>query len=136
MRFFRDVEFFRGSFNDSAAHVRTAHLTEQMTQAFYRREHDTIEYLAKQGAQFTPEMLSVAVGMRDHHLTGKCLGAGITPDEDMVRSAVGQKDAPLTAMLIQRITPTKDLKTYIETYATEAVKKAAAPALARVAPEP
>ena len=136
MLFFSDAEVFRGSFNHSAAPLRTAQLTEDMAQAFYRREHDTIEMLAAQGAKFTNEMLYAAVGFRDHHLTEKCLTAGVKPDEDIVKVAVNHKDAPLTAMLIQRITPTIDLKTYIDNYATDAVRKAAAPALQRTRPEP
>lgn len=136
MLFFSDPEIFRGAFNDSAAHAKTTQLTEEMAQAFYRREHDTIDLLAAQGAAFTPEMLHVSVSMRDHHLADKCLKAGVTPDEDIVRIAVDHKDAPLTAMLIQRVEPTPGLKAYIERHATDAVKKAAAPALQHIAPEP
>ncbi|HCS24268.1 MAG TPA: hypothetical protein PLW48_02600 [Alphaproteobacteria bacterium] len=135
MLFSSGAESFRGDFNGHAAQIRTAQLTEEMAQAFYRREPETIDHLAAQGAKFTPEMLHAAVGFRDHHLTDKCLRAGVTPDEDMVKTAVNHKDAPLTSMLIQRITPTPQLKKYIEDYATDAVKKAAAPALQRTALE-
>lgn len=136
MLFYSDAEVFRGSFNINAAPLRTAQLTEEMAQAFYRREHDTIDLLAAQGAKFTAEMLYAAVGFRDHHLTEKCLNAGVKPDEDIVKTAVNHKDAPLTAMLIQRITPSVDLKNYIDNYATDAVRKAAAPALQHTMPEP
>jgi hypothetical protein len=136
MLFLGDAEIFRSAFNQSAADLKIAQLTEDMAQAFYRREHDTINFLSAQGAKFTPEMLHAAVGFRDHHLTDKCLQAGVIPDEDAVKTAVNHKDAPLTAMLIQRMTPTPALKTYIENHATDAVKKAAAPALQRMVPEP
>lgn len=136
MLFFSDAEVFRGSFNQNAAPLRTAQLTEDMAQAFYRREHDTIDMLAAQGAKFTNEMLYAAVGFRDHHLTEKCLTAGVKPDDDIVKTAVNHKDAPLTAMLIQRMTPSAELKTYIDTYATDAVRKAAAPSLQKTKREP
>jgi hypothetical protein len=136
MLFSADSDIFRGAFNQNAADLKIAQLTQDMTQAFYRREPDTINMLSAKGAKFTPEMLHTAVGFRDHHLTDKCLQAGVMPDEDIVKTAVGHKDAPLTAMLIQRITPTPALKTYIESHATDAVKKAAAPALLRTVPEP
>jgi len=136
MLFLGDSEIFRGAFNQSAADLKIAQLTQDMTQAFYRREYDTINLLSAKGAKFTPEMLHAAVGFRDHHLTDKCLQADVIPNEDIVKTAVGHKDAPLTAMLIQRITPTRALKTYIEIYGTDAVKKAAAPALLRTAPGP
>lgn len=129
MLVFSDPEIFLAAFNDIAAPKKTAQLTEEMTQAFYRREHDTIDLLAAQGATFTNEMLHAAVGLRDHHLSAKCLHAGIKPDEELVKAAVDHKDAPLTAMLIQRATPTSALKDYIEHHGTDAVRKAAAPAL-------
>lgn len=130
MLFINQAQNFKSAFNGPAAHMHIAQLTEDMAQAFYRREHDTIEMLAARGAKFTPEMLHASVGFRDHHLTDKCLHAGVKPDEEMVKIAVTHKDAPLTAALIQRMTPSLELKNYIEDYATEAVKKAAAPALA------
>lgn len=136
MLFFNDATTFQGAFNHSAAQIRTAQLTEEMAQAFYRREPETIDHLAAQGAKFTREMLHASVGFRDHHLADKCLKAGVTPDEDMVKAAVNHKDAPLTSMLIHRIKPSAQLKKYIEDYATEAVKKAAAPALQHTMPEP
>lgn len=136
MLFLGDPEIFKSAFNQSAADLKIAQLTQDMTQAFYRREHDTINHLSAKGAKFTGEMLHAAVGFRDHILTDKCLQAGVMPDEDNVKTAVGHKDAPLTAMLIQRITPSRALKTFIENHATDAVKKAAAPALLRTAPEP
>lgn len=136
MLFLGDPEIFKSAFNQSAADLKIAQLTEDMAQAFYRREYDTITLLSGKGAKFTPEMLHASVGFRDHHLTDMCLQAGVRPDEDVVKTAVNHKDAPLTAMLIQRMTPTPALKTYIENHATDAVKKAAAPALQRMVPEP
>ena len=127
---------FSTAFNTTAADLKIAQLTQDMTQAFYRREHDTIESLAAKGAKFTEEMLPTAVAFRDHHLTDKCLTAGVLPNEDMVKRAAAQHDAPLVHMLIRNIEPTADLKTHIENFTSEAVQKICAPHFAHLRTAP
>lgn len=129
---------FGSAFNTTAADLKIAQLTQDMTQAFYRREHETIENLAAKGAKFTEEMLQTAVAFRDHHLADKCLMAGVLPNEDMVKRAAAQHDAPLVDLLIRKIELTADLKTHIEAFTSEAVQKICAPHFAhlRTAPVP
>lgn len=65
-----------------AGTIKSVHeLTHEMTQAFYRREHDTIERLAADGALFTQEMLHIASAYKDPQLVLKCLHGGIVPAE-------------------------------------------------------
>jgi len=52
-------------------------LTEEMAQAFYRREHDTVKSLMRKGARFTPEMLHIARLLGDAHLIRLCYQNGI-----------------------------------------------------------
>lgn len=82
--------------------IRAQQLTQDMLQAFYRREHATITHLASEGAHFTPEMLQVAVGFRDRHLTRECLDGGVIPNEGMVKFAIDSRDAPLAHMLLEK----------------------------------
>ena len=88
-------------------------LTEDMLQAFYRREHDTVMTLAAHGAHFTPEMLQVAVGFRDPNLASACLEGGVLPNEAMVKFAIDCRDAPLAEMLLKKIpSASEDLRRY------------------------
>jgi hypothetical protein len=132
---FLDDSAFSRSFNSRAVDLKIAQLTEDMTQAFYRREHETIDLLAAKGASFTEEMLQISVAFRDHHLADKCMTAGVIPNAEMVKRAVDQRDVPLVDMLMKKIEPTDELKTYIERFASDDVQKIAAPTLARV-PKP
>jgi|GEM_PF-1442406 len=127
---------FNAAFNAKAADVKIAQLTEEMTQAFYRREHDTIDSLAAKGARFTQEMLQVSVAFRDHHLAEKCMQHGVRPNEDMVKRAAAQDDAPLTDMLIRKIDPTPELKAHIEHFTSEMIQKTCAPYLAHLGATP
>ena len=141
MLFFKERDVTAGSgfnaaFNTHAADAKITQLTEDMTQAFYRREHETIDSLAAKGAKFTAEMLQISVAFRDHHLADKCLQAGVKPNEDMVKRAASQNDAPMTDMLICKIDPTPELKTHIEHFTSEAIQKTCAPYLAHLGATP
>lgn len=88
-------------------------LTEEMLQAFYRREHQSVLALAGRGARFTTEMLQIAVGFRDPNLATACLEAGILPNEAMVKFALDCRDAPLAEMLMKKIpSASEDLRRY------------------------
>lgn len=108
--------FVSAAFNSKVAYdLRAASLTVDMLQAFYRREHATVSHLASQGARFTPEMLQVAIGFRDQHLTRACLDGNVLPNEAMVKFAIDCRDAPLTEMLMQKIPAhVQDLKRYAQ----------------------
>lgn len=141
MLFFKERDVTAGSgfnaaFNNHAADAKIAQLTEDMTQAFYRREHETIDSLAAKGAKFTGEMLQISVAFRDHHLAEKCLQAGVKPNEDMVKRAAAQNDAPMTDMLICKVDPTPELKTHIEHFTSDAIQKTCAPYLAHLGATP
>jgi len=118
------------AFNSRIAQdLHIAQATQDMLQAFYRREHDTVTLLAGQGAQFNAEMLQVAVQFRDHHLAKLCLDADITPSEDMVRSAVDRRDAPFAAMLMRHLDASDALKDYISRHGTESLRQSLDPRL-------
>ncbi len=141
MLFFRERDLTAGSdfnatFNTSAADAKITQLTEDMTQAFYRREHDTIESLASKGARFTAEMLQISVAFRDHHLAEKCMQAGVKPNEEMIKRAAAQNDAPMTDMLIRKVDPTPELKAHIEHFTSETIQKTCAPYLAHLGATP
>jgi len=141
MLFFKERDIASGSdfnaaFNNKATDAKIAQLTEDMTQAFYRREHDTIDSLAAKGAKFTPEMLQVSVAFRDHHLAERCLQAGVRPNEDMVKRAAAQNDAPMADMLIRKIDPTPELKAHIEHFTSETIQKTCAPYMAHLGATP
>lgn len=108
--------FVSAAFNSKVAYdLRAASLTVDMLQAFYRREHATVSHLASQGARFTPEMLQVAIGFRDQHLTRACLDGNVLPNESMVKFAIDCRDAPLAEMLMQKIPAyVQDLKRYAQ----------------------
>ena len=113
-----------GAFNGRIAkdlHIAAA--TEDMLQAFYRREHETVMMLAKQGAVFNAEMLQVAVGFRDHNLATACIEHGVTPSEDMVRAAVDARDAPFADMLMRNMKASDDLREYISRNGTDALRQ-------------
>ncbi len=106
-----------------AGDVRSSALTESMLQAFYRREHGTVQLLASQGAHFNPEMLQVAVGFRDHNLSKACLDGGVMPNEAMVRFAIDLRDAKLADMLMTHVTLTPSLLDYAARHGSDAVRK-------------
>lgn len=100
--------FVSAAFNAKIAYdLRAQRLTQDMLQAFYRREHATVAHLAAQGAFFTPEMLQVAVGFRDQHLARECLEGGVMPNEAMVKFAIDSRDAPLAHLLMGKLPPEK-----------------------------
>ncbi len=133
---FLDDSAFSRSFNSHAVDSKIAQLTEDMTQAFYRREHETIDLLAAKGASFTEEMLQISVAFRDHHLADKCMTAGVIPNAEMLKRAIDQRDVPLVDMLMKKIEPTDELRTYIERFASDDVQKITAAALAQVPKSP
>ncbi|HYD17493.1 MAG TPA: hypothetical protein VEF76_03315 [Patescibacteria group bacterium] len=93
--------------------LRALNLTQDMLQAFYRREFNTVSHLASQGARFTPEMLQVAVGFRDQNLARICLDHHVMPNEAMVKFAIDCRDQPLALMLMEKIPAhVQDLRRY------------------------
>lgn len=115
--------------NRIAQDLHTAQVTEEMLQAFYRREHDTVALLARQGAQFNAEMLQVAVQFRDHHLAKLCLEGDVPPTEDMVRAAVDRRDAPFASMLMRHLDASEELKDYIARHGTDSLRQSLDPRL-------
>jgi len=111
------------AFNSKIAEdLHISHLAEDMLQAFYRREHDTVKMLAAQGAKFNPEMLQVAVGFRDHNLAKACLDGGMMPNESMVRHAIDARDAPFADMLMRHMPVTPELRDYAQRNGTEDIR--------------
>lgn len=103
--------------------THTSAVTESMLQAFYRREHETVVLLAKHGAQFTAEMLQIAVGFRDHNLSRACLDGGVKPNEAMVRFAIDLRDARLADMLMTHVAVTPSLLDYAARHGSDAVRQ-------------
>ncbi|MDE1151831.1 MAG: hypothetical protein PW788_04760 [Micavibrio sp.] len=111
------------AFNSKIAEdLHVSHLAEDMLQAFYRREHDTVTMLAAQGAKFNPEMLQVAVGFRDHNLAKACLDGGMVPNDSMVRYAIDARDAPFADMLMRHMPVTPELRDYAQRNGTEEIR--------------
>ena len=118
--FFKDGT--KGKFNDkSASALEKPRLTTELRDAFYRREHPTIDLLAAKGATFTPEMLEVAARMRDHHLVDMCIKKKLKPSEDLVKIAVDLRDIHLFTMLLQKADITISLHRYVDAFGTDAM---------------
>lgn len=110
--------FFSRAFNQSVAADRER-LENDMLQAFYRREHGTVDMLEHKDAPFNTEMLHIAVTLRDITLAEKCTAHGVAPEDSMLRYAVDQKDTAMTALLLQHMPMTENLRAYILQHGTE-----------------
>lgn len=89
--------FLGNSFSKEAFKSDQQRLTDEMTQAFYRREYDTVDLLARQGAVFTDEMLHVAMKMKDPQLVLRCLHGGVKASEqerDAVQNMIEKAATP------------------------------------------
>jgi len=110
------------AFNPKAADLKIRDLTEAMLQAFWRREHDTVESLARRGARFTGEMLEVSVHYQDAHLAQHCLDGGVVPNEDLMRQAVDTRSHPLVKTLLPRAQVTNGLRDHVSAGGTDAIR--------------
>lgn len=119
-------KFAAKKFNDkNKDDIRVSDLTRQMRDAFYRREHETVEYLAKSGARFVDEMLITATNHGDSGLIALCLDNGLRPDDDLLKSVIAQRDVRLfKAVTAKTESFSPALMKHIEAYATEAICEA------------
>lgn len=116
--------FVSQAFNGKiASDMEIERLSQDMLQAVYRREHATVDMLSGQGAKFNREMLQAALGFQDQLLTEKCLEAGVTPTEEMLRLAIDKHSAPLTDMLLKKIPASEELRDYAIRYGTDDVRR-------------
>lgn len=104
-------------------------LTAQMTQAFYRGEHDTIDMYARKGAAFTQEMLITAVNLKDAPLCTLCLDKGVIPDQQTLKFAVDRKDHALFSLMAQKTKPDAMLALQIEKTGSDLMRGALQKAL-------
>lgn len=105
------------------ADMEAERLSADMLQAFYRREHATVEHLAKQGAKFNAEMLHAAVGFQDRALVDKCLEAGVAPTDDMIYLVIDKRNAALTDALLRKTTVSDALRDYALRNGTDDVRR-------------
>lgn len=139
MQFIKGI--FKSGFNGQDTSVVAqamieATLKNQMTQAFYRREHDTIALLEAQGAVFTQEMLHIAVGFRDASLTRLCLGHNVKPNDDIFKTAIGHNDTVIFDMLAKSEAPSQQVLRLIARHGSEDMRSMAMPLMAAPTVEP
>lgn len=117
-------KFAAKTFNDkNKDDLRVNDLTRQMRDAFYRREHDTVEYLARSGARFTDEMLITATHHRDGGLIALCLDNGLRPGDELLKSVVAARDLHLfRAVTAKTESFSPEMQKHIEEHGTAAVR--------------
>jgi hypothetical protein len=115
-------DFFNNFADNNEEAREKSRLTYQMTQAFWRREHGTIDMLAQKGAGFTPEMLLTAVGYRDLPLTEKCLNAGVLPEDAHFKAAIDLRDHDILNALTEKKSFSEDIQKYIQAHGDEKMR--------------